>query len=60
LKDDSRVFSYTLVLQDKVLIRYADKPFIATLKGVTDDFLKKKELDSIVKPAPFTIKDERY
>ncbi|TFF36507.1 ABC transporter permease [Mucilaginibacter psychrotolerans] len=60
LKEDGRVFSYTLVLQDKVLIRYADKPFIATLKGVTDDFLKKKELDSIVKPGPFIIKDERY
>ncbi|OOQ57583.1 FtsX-like permease family protein [Mucilaginibacter pedocola] len=60
LSKDDRIFSYTDVLQERVLIKYGEKPFIGTIKGVSDDFLKKKELDSIVHYGSFTLKDDRY
>lgn len=60
LSKDGRVFSYTRVLQEKVLIRYADKPFIGTIKGVSDDFLKKPDLDSIIHTGSFTLKQNGY
>lgn len=60
LSKDSRVFSYTSVLQEKVLIKYGEKPFIGTIKGVSDDFLKKKDLDSTIQGGSFTLKDRGY
>ncbi|AMR31130.1 hypothetical protein A0256_06680 [Mucilaginibacter sp. PAMC 26640] len=60
LSKDGRIFSYTRVLQEKVLIKYGDKPFIGTIKGVSDDFLKNKDLDSTIHGGSFTLKDGRY
>ena len=60
LSKDGRIFSYTRVLQEKVLIKYGDKPFIGTIKGVSDDFLKKKDLDSTIQAGSFTLKDSGY
>ncbi len=56
LQHDNRVFSYTEVLQEKALLKYGDKPFIGTIKGVSDDFLKNRQLDSIVQSGAFTLK----
>jgi lipoprotein-releasing system permease protein len=56
LQHDNRVFSYTEVLQEKALLKYGDKPFIGTIKGVSDDFLKNTQLDSIVQSGSFTLK----
>jgi len=56
LHKDARIFSYTEVLEEKVLIRYGDKPFLGTIKGVSDDFLKNKRLDSTVQIGSFTLK----
>ncbi len=56
LHKDARIFSFTQVLQEKVLVRYGDKPIIGTIKGVSDDFLKNKQLDSIVQNGSFTLK----
>jgi lipoprotein-releasing system permease protein len=50
------VFSYTGVLQEKVLIKYDNKPFIGTIKGVTPDFLKNPQLDSTIQTGSFTLK----
>jgi lipoprotein-releasing system permease protein len=58
LHKDAHIFSFTQVLQEKVLIRYGDKPIIGTIKGVSDDFLKNKQLDSIVHNGSFTLKSE--
>lgn len=55
LKKDSRVFSYTEVLQEKALIMYDNKKFIGTVQGVSDDFLKNKLLDSTVQDGSFTL-----
>ncbi|MDB4904003.1 MAG: FtsX-like permease family protein [Mucilaginibacter sp.] len=56
LQHDNRVFSYTEVLQEKALLKYSNKPFIGTIKGVSDDFLKNPQLDSIVQSGSFTLK----
>jgi lipoprotein-releasing system permease protein len=56
LHQDKRLISYTEVLQEKALIKYGDKTFLATLKGVSDDFLKNKRLDSTVQAGSFTLK----
>ncbi|HEY4323191.1 MAG TPA: ABC transporter permease [Mucilaginibacter sp.] len=58
LQRDDRVFSYTSVLQEKALIKYGGKPFIGTIKGVSDDFLKNKQLDTVVQTGSFTLKME--
>jgi lipoprotein-releasing system permease protein len=55
LHHDPKVFSYVEVLQEKVLIKYDNKPFIGTIKGVTKEFLKNRELDSIVENGSFTL-----
>ncbi|MCJ8210883.1 ABC transporter permease [Mucilaginibacter sp. RS28] len=55
LKQDNRIFSYTEVLQERALLRYGDRQVIATVKGVSDDFLKNKQLDSTIINGSFTI-----
>jgi lipoprotein-releasing system permease protein len=55
---DVRVVSYTQVLQEKALIKYADRQFIGTIKGVSDDFLKGRKLDSTIQFGSFTLKDK--
>src|SRR5476649_932985 len=39
-----RVFSYTEVLQEKALIKYGNRSFIANMEGVSDEFLRNKRL----------------
>jgi lipoprotein-releasing system permease protein len=58
LHKDPQLFSFTQVLQEKALIKYGDKPFLGTVKGVSDDFLKNKQLDSTVQNGSFTLKSE--
>ena len=53
---DAHVFSYTEVLQEKALMMYSNKQFIGTIKGVSDDFLKNKQLDSTIQDGSFTLK----
>jgi len=56
LRKDPKLFSYTEVLQEKALMRYDNKSFIGTIKGVSDDFLKNKLLDSTIEDGSFTLK----
>jgi lipoprotein-releasing system permease protein len=58
LSKNASVYSYTQVLQEKVLIRYGHKQFIGIIKGVTDDFLKNKQLDSTIEDGSFTLKTD--
>ncbi|MBD1385602.1 ABC transporter permease [Mucilaginibacter rigui] len=55
---DVRVVSYTQVLQEKALIKYADRQFISTVKGVSDGFFKGRTLDSTIQSGSFTLKDK--
>jgi lipoprotein-releasing system permease protein len=56
LHKDAHVFSFTEVLQEKALIKYGDKPFLGTVMGVSDDFLKNPQLDSTIASGSFTLK----
>ena len=56
LHHDARVFSFTEVLQEKAMIKYNGKPFIGTVMGVSDGFLKNPLLDSIIQSGSFTLK----
>jgi lipoprotein-releasing system permease protein len=55
---DPKIFSYTAVLEEKALFKYDSKPFIGTIKGVSDDFLKNKQLDSTIQSGSFTLKSK--
>ena len=57
LQHDARVFSFTEVLQEKAMIKYNGNPFIGTIQGVSDDFLKNPLIDSIVQKGSFTLKN---
>jgi len=56
LHNDHRVFSFTPVLQEKAVIKYDNKSFIGTIKGVGSDFLKNPQLDSTIQNGSFTLK----
>jgi len=56
LHKNEKLFSYTQALEEKALIRYGNRQFIATIRGVSDDFLKNKQLDSTIQNGSFTIK----
>jgi len=58
LHHNGQVFSYTEVLQEKALIKYDGKPFIGTIRGVSDEFLKNKQLDSTIQSGSFTLKSD--
>ncbi|MDB5124923.1 MAG: FtsX-like permease family protein [Mucilaginibacter sp.] len=58
LRHDPKVFSYTEVLQEKALIKYDGKPFIGTVMGVSEDFLKNPQLDSTIQSGSFTLKTD--
>jgi len=55
LHKDDRLFSYTEVLEDKVVIQYGDKTFIGNLKGVSSEFQRNPHLDSIILDGSFTL-----
>ncbi|WP_394339843.1 ABC transporter permease [Mucilaginibacter conchicola] len=58
LKKDPSIVSFTEVLQERALMKYADRSFIGTVKGVSDDFLKGRQLDSTIQFGSFTLKDK--
>jgi lipoprotein-releasing system permease protein len=56
LSKNDKLFSYTQALEEKALIRYGERQFIGTIRGVSDDFLKNKQLDSTIRNGSFTLK----
>ncbi|MFD1258095.1 ABC transporter permease [Mucilaginibacter terrae] len=56
LRKNPKVFSYTQALEEKALIRYGSRQFIGTIRGVSDDFLKNKQLDSTIQNGAFILK----
>ncbi|MBI3501667.1 MAG: ABC transporter permease [Bacteroidetes bacterium] len=49
---------YTEVLQENALLKYDDKQVIATIKGVSDDFVKMTRLDTVIREGEFRLMDE--
>ncbi len=60
LKKDKGVFSFTEVLSENALIRYNNKQAPALVKGVSDDFIKNKSLDTIMVDGSFVLKSGGY
>ncbi|MBS1501037.1 MAG: ABC transporter permease [Bacteroidetes bacterium] len=57
LHRDPSLFSFTEVLEEKALIRYGQTgQYIGTVRGVSDEFLKNKQLDSTIEKGSFTLK----
>jgi lipoprotein-releasing system permease protein len=58
LHRDSKLFSFTEVLEEKALIRYGPTgEFIGTVRGVSDEFLKNPQLDSTIEKGSFSLID---
>ncbi len=55
LRNDPRLFSYTEILQEQALIKYGDKKFVGMVEGVSDQFLRNKQLDSTIEDGSFTL-----
>lgn len=55
LKKDKRIFSFTEALEEKGMVKYRDKTFIANIKGMSDDFLKNTNLDSAIQDGGFVL-----
>lgn len=55
LAQNSQVANYSEVLQEKVLLRYREQQFIATLKGVSPYYAKTKSIDTMMYDGSFTL-----
>ncbi|WP_448701077.1 ABC transporter permease [Mucilaginibacter sp. AW1-3] len=58
LRKNTGIFSFSEVLEEKALARYGDKQVPTTIKGVSDDFLKNKNLDSTIHQGAFSLTDD--
>ena len=45
---DERALLYSAILEEKVLLKYKNKEYIATLKGVDEQFKKINNVDSML------------
>lgn len=57
LRKDQRISGFVEVLQENVLVRYENEQYIGLVKGVSDDFARGKQLDSIMVDGSFLLKD---
>lgn len=55
LKKNAAVFSAIGVLEEKVVIKYGDRQVISSIKGVSDEFLKNKNLESTITNGSFLL-----
>lgn len=58
LQKNPKILSYTEVLAENAVLRYRDKQAVGLIKGVTDDFLRNKALDSIIVDGQFVLKNQ--
>ncbi|RZK24498.1 MAG: FtsX-like permease family protein, partial [Flavobacterium sp.] len=57
LKKNRQIYSYTEVLSENAVLKYRGKQAVGLIKGVDQDFLKNKALDSITIEGKFIIKN---
>jgi lipoprotein-releasing system permease protein len=59
LHRDPKLFSFTEILEEKALVRYGPTgQYIGTVRGVSDEFLRNKQLDSTIEKGTFTLKSK--
>lgn len=47
------------VIEENALLRYGEKQYIATIKGVSDDFVKMSGIDSMIYDGEFLLRDHK-
>lgn len=55
LKNNNSIYSFTEVLSENALLRYNDKQSVGLIKGVSNQYLKNKSLDSITVEGKFML-----
>lgn len=58
IKNIEGVAYYIEVLQENALLKYNDKQIIATIKGVSDDFVKMTRLDTVIREGEFLLHND--
>jgi lipoprotein-releasing system permease protein len=59
LKDQEGILYLSEVIEENALLRYGEKQYIATIKGVSDDFVKMSGIDSMIYDGEFLLKDQK-
>lgn len=59
VKEHEGILYLSEVIEENVLLRYGEKQYIATIKGVGDDFVKMSGIDSMIYDGEFLLKDQR-
>ena len=57
LKKNASIYSFTEVLQENALLKYNEKQAVGLVKGVSEDYLKNRKLDSIIQEGRFELKN---
>jgi len=57
LFQSSYINYYVNVLEDNVLLKYNNSQYFATLRGVSEQYLQSKEIDSVLSAGTFTLKE---
>ena len=58
LHKNPALVSFTEELEEHALVKYGDKQMISTIKGVSDEFLNNKMLDSTIQSGSFTLRSD--
>ncbi len=58
IKKLNGVAYYTEVLEENALLKYDDKQVIATIKGVSNDFVKMTRIDTVIREGEFLLMDD--
>ncbi|RZL40374.1 MAG: FtsX-like permease family protein [Pedobacter sp.] len=59
LKTNKDIFSYTEVLSENALVWYNEKQVPALVKGVSNDFLRNKSLDTVMVEGFFVLENDK-
>jgi lipoprotein-releasing system permease protein len=59
LADVNGVSCYSLTIEENVLLKYSDRQFVATVKGVDDNYVAVSDIDSAMWEGEFRLVDEK-
>jgi lipoprotein-releasing system permease protein len=57
IRNHKNVWYFSEVLEENVLLKYGDRQFIATMKGVDDEFVNITGIDTMIVEGEFMLKD---
>ncbi|WP_443937055.1 ABC transporter permease [Pedobacter sp. MW01-1-1] len=58
LRQDKRIFSFSEILQEKALLQYKNTQAVGLVKGVSKDYLKNNQLDTIIQEGHFILENQ--